>query len=133
MDEEVIVAELVGLGWSRSTLAVWLRAKCRCEYCDCDLLASDGEYLYGSHVDHVVPGQGDDLQNLALACKTCNVIKRAKNFAEGVDGPNRRNEIIGRARADIQAQREKNRNRLERVKALITLLNADWLLGEGAV
>jgi len=121
MDDESIVAELVGLGWSRSTLAVWLRAKCCCEYCDCDLLASDGEYLYGSHVDHVVPGRGDDPDNLALACKTCNFIKRARSFAEAERALTRQ-EIVARARVFIQARRGENCRRLERVKDLIATL-----------
>lgn len=85
MDKESIITELLTLGWSRQTLAVWLRADCKCEYCGCDLLASDDQYLYGSHVDHIVPGAGDDLENLALACKTCNFIKRAKKFAEAAE------------------------------------------------
>jgi len=57
MGEESVVSELIGLGWSRQTLAVWHRAKYRCEYCGCDLLASDADYFYGSQVDHVVPGR----------------------------------------------------------------------------
>ena len=132
MDEESIVAELVSLGWSRPTLAVWLRAKCKCEYCDCDLLASDGEYLYGSHVDHVVPGLGDALENLALACKACNFIKRDKDFRDGSQTSGR-NEIVGRARAFIGARRSDNRIRLDRVKDLLGRLKDRPSINEGTV
>ncbi len=132
MNERAIVDELVILGWSRPTLAVWRRAKWKCEYCDCDLLASDGEYFYGSHVDHIVPGGGDDIENLALACKTCNFIKRAKRFAHPAE-PFDRAAILGRAREFIQARREENRSRLKRVKDLIGILDGLSLTSEGTV
>ena len=118
MDKESIITELLTLGWSRQTLAVWLRADCKCEYCGCDLLASDDQYFYGSHVDHIVPGAGDDLENLALACKTCNFIKRAKKFAEAAEVLDRQT-IVGRAQAFILARREENQERLRHVKVLI--------------
>jgi len=123
MDEESIVEELVRLGWSRPTLDVWHRAKYRCEYCGCYLLASDGEYLYGSHVDHVVPGRGDGFENLALACKTCNFIKSGQNFADA-EGQLKRLEIVSRASVVILARRRENGRRLGRVKELLDLIPA---------
>lgn len=101
MNEEPVVAELFGLGWSRETLAVWRRAGHRCEYCDADLLASIDDHLYGSNVDHVVPGAGNDAENLALSCKMFNFVKRDQSFADP-DRPLARSEIVARVRARAQ-------------------------------
>ena len=48
--------------------AVADRAHHRCEYCLTPEQFSSSEF----EVDHIVPGAGDDLLNLALACRGCN-------------------------------------------------------------
>jgi 5-methylcytosine-specific restriction endonuclease McrA len=48
----------------------------RCTYCPRTVDRSDGPR--GATIDHVVPrsrGGGDDLANLALACRRCNAEK----------------------------------------------------------
>jgi 5-methylcytosine-specific restriction endonuclease McrA len=121
MSNDALIKELIGLGWSKETLAVWQRAKFRCEYCNADLLASVDDYFYGSHVDHIVPGRGNHLDNLALACKTCNFIKSDRNFAD--DGRDlTRDEIVKKARDLIAEERLKKDKRLQRVRELLPLL-----------
>jgi hypothetical protein len=59
---------------SRNLIAVRERARERCEYCRMH------EALQGAtfHVEHVLPriqGGGDELDNLAFACPSCNLHK----------------------------------------------------------
>jgi len=76
-----------------------------------------------------VPGAGDDPENLALACKTCNFVKRAKKFAEAAEALDRQT-IVRRAQAFILARREENQERLRHVKVLIEGLTSGVLGGE---
>jgi 5-methylcytosine-specific restriction endonuclease McrA len=58
------------------------RARHQCEYCH----APEAAAGYRFEVDHIVPvsaGGGDELQNLALACRSWNGTKQARTF--GVD------------------------------------------------
>jgi 5-methylcytosine-specific restriction endonuclease McrA len=121
MTEDAVIAELIGLGWSKETLAVWRRARHRCAYCDADLLACVDDYFYGSHIDHSVPGAGNDPENLALACKTCNFIKSDRNFADA-DRVLSRAEIVAKAKDLIAERRRLNGQKLRRVRELLALL-----------
>ncbi|MGI8669270.1 MAG: HNH endonuclease [Aridibacter sp.] len=61
---------------------VSLRADERCEYCQAPEAISN--FLF--EVEHIIPkfhGGSDDLENLALACRSCNVFK--SNFLNGID------------------------------------------------
>lgn len=121
MDEEAAIAELLRLGWSRETLAVWRRAGHKCEYCGTGLLGCVDDYLYGSHVDHIVPGAGNDPENLALACKMCNFVKRNGNFTDP-DRSLTRAEIISRVKAFVMGRRELSEKRLEQIRVLLMFL-----------
>lgn len=123
MDDEAVIGELPRLGWSRETLAVWRRAGHKCEYCGADLLAFVDDYLYGSHVDHIVPGAGNDPENLALACKMCNFVKSDRNFADP-DRSLARAEVLARARAFIAGKRRQSEQRFQRVRELLALLTS---------
>jgi len=51
------------------------RADRRCEYCR---LKQEHEPQLPFHIEHIIAlqhGGGDDLQNLALACQLCNLLK----------------------------------------------------------
>ena len=123
MNDKDLINELVNkYGWSGDTLAVWRRARYCCEYCKVDLIARVDDYLYGSHVDHIVPGGGEQLDNLALACKACNFIKSDKNFSE-VDRVLTRDELISKAADFIAHRRQENEQRLNRVRDLLHLLD----------
>ncbi len=49
------------------------RARGRCEYCQTDEI-NIGQSM---HVEHIRPGEGDDSDNLCLACPNCNLSKAA--------------------------------------------------------
>ena len=53
-------------------------ARYRCEYCGRDLLASVDNYRMWQE-DHIIPeslgGEQDDMDNLALCCRSCNMPK----------------------------------------------------------
>ena len=58
---------------------VWENSEKQCRYCGACLESPSGEVM---HIDHIVPviaGGGDDLDNLAAACVTCNLKKNAKS------------------------------------------------------
>jgi len=83
-------------------------------------LAAPDEHFLGSSRDHIVPGAGDGLDNLALACRACNFIKRNKHF----DIPGqilKREELITRAREYIHAEREKKKVRLAHSRDLLII------------
>lgn len=100
-------------GWLSSTLDVWLRAHGRCEYCKVDLLSSSDLYFHGGHTDHIVPGGGNDLDNMALACAACNRMKRSFDpRSEGPAGATR-NDLIGVATRHISDRRARDEERLK--------------------
>lgn len=60
-------------------LIVYLRDKGRCAYCGVEMLISDAT------IDHIIPvasGGTEDLDNLTLACETCNHNKGAMSAEE---------------------------------------------------
>src|ERR1700728_1690255 len=61
--------------WEKTKREVFERDKGFCQYCEQDLLLS--RTAYGGHqIDHVVArakGGSDELNNLKLACATCNL------------------------------------------------------------
>ena len=66
--------------------AVAARAGHHCEYC----LAPEAVFNIEFEVDHIVPkkiGGSDDLDNLAFACRNCNV---RKGFAQQASDPDTR-------------------------------------------
>jgi hypothetical protein len=111
MNMEQIIDQLVANKWSRSTVLVWHRAQCECEYCGKCLTDGPDEYYFDSHVDHIVPSAGNGPENLALTCKACNFIKRDQDFRCG-DASDIRSALIERATAFITERREVNRARL---------------------
>jgi 5-methylcytosine-specific restriction endonuclease McrA len=75
---EELAARLKPLGWSLDAVQLGVRANFCCEYCGADLLATIESYDSWQR-DHIVATarEGlDHLDNLALACKLCNFLKR---------------------------------------------------------
>ncbi|HEV2388696.1 MAG TPA: hypothetical protein VGS20_15740 [Candidatus Acidoferrales bacterium] len=68
-----------------------------------------------------LPGRGDHLDNLALACKTCNFIKSDRNCADGGRDLTR-DEIVKKAKDFIAEERRNKDKRLQRVRELLPLL-----------
>lgn len=117
MDETEIRRRL-GFSFNPVKLEVWRRAAYKCEYCGKKLTDTSDEYYYGSHIDHVVPGNGDDVLNLALAYHACNFIKRDMRFVDVAEvglpktAVEMRALIISRATVHIASIRERNQKRL---------------------
>jgi HNH endonuclease len=67
------------------------RAKSRCEYCRAPEIITGGPF----EVDHIVPqasAGGDEPENLALCCKSCNV--RKGDHISGVDPGSREDTLL---------------------------------------
>lgn len=67
---------------------VWDKTGGRCSYCGCDLVVPDSNYsmsLAEYTVDHMTPkNKGGDkgIDNLAPACRSCNITKNGKTVEE---------------------------------------------------
>jgi HNH endonuclease len=106
--------QLLANGWSLQSLHVWGRAGGRCEYCARDLLACEDAHFFGSEIDHIVPDgtEGEYWDNLALACKVCNRVRRNRRFTDS-EVVLTRAEKISRAAGYIADIRGRNRIRLK--------------------
>ena len=59
------------LSWAKTRQLVYERANNCCEYCQtCQAIIGQA-----MHVEHIIPDGGNDLENLCLACATCNLSK----------------------------------------------------------
>jgi len=68
--------------------AVRARAANRCEYCR---MRQEWESFYSYHVEHVIAQQhrgSNDAENLALACRHCNLLKGPNLTSLDPDGDN---------------------------------------------
>lgn len=121
---ETIVSELVETGkWSRDTAAAGERAGHRCEYCGLDFLASVAAYKLWQ-VDHIVPtckgGSYGDFENLAIACKVCNIdLKGRFDPRPGAGERADRAELIQVVRQYIEEQRQLVEREVERMRGII--------------
>ncbi len=114
------------LGWSAESLVLGIRAGFRCEYCGRDLLRSVDSYD-AWQIDHIHPssrGGGDSFDNKAVACGTCNLLKR-HTVLELASEWSRDRRIEAYKREVIEPRRDKKRARLTRVKELVRLLSSD--------
>ena len=114
--DEVARALESSLQWNLETARLGARAGFRCEYCGKDLLASVDAYD-SWQVDHIVPSskKGDDhFDNLALACKTCNFMKRNRTPAGATRG-----ERIADAARHIQLARAEKLREIADVRSVV--------------
>lgn len=109
--------EALGSGWSPETAKLGIRAKFRCEYCDRYLLRSIEDYDTWQ-VEHIIPvskgGSEKDFDNMAIACKTCNFMKRS-DVPEG----DTRAERLRSARHLIYEKRKRKQEELDEVLHLV--------------
>jgi len=71
--------------------AIWLQARCRCEYCGIDLLKNAQMYR-GAESDHILPPKRYpnlimSLSNYAMACASCHELKTSYCFDPGEGDP----------------------------------------------
>jgi hypothetical protein len=119
-----VVKQLVSLGnWSDASARVGERAGYRCEYCGLDFLKSPENYSQFSF-DHIVPsscgGSLTELDNIALACKICNINWKARwdpRAAAGSDA--NRDMLIAAVKDHISVNRIRTEQELIRVREII--------------
>lgn len=120
MDRNEARAALNRLGWPDWMLDMGIRANFHCEYCDKDMLADVDSYD-GWQKDHIVPDGNDDVSNLAIACKTCNFIKRNSDprpLAKGED----RDSLVAAARNIVTERRARKEEVLQKTKNAIAAI-----------
>jgi hypothetical protein len=100
----------MSVNWRPWELEVFRRANGRCEYCGADMMASSDVYYWGRHFDHIQPDGGEGIENKAVACQPCNMIKRRRKspISNGT-----REEIIAETAAWLKEKRACNAERLE--------------------
>jgi 5-methylcytosine-specific restriction endonuclease McrA len=121
MTRDELLVELRSLGWSNEAFEIGLRARFHCEYCDRDLLASVDDYD-AWQVDHIVPASRsgiNHISNYALACKTCNFLKRHSSPAEAVDPVADRPHAIALVRALVLDRRDAKNQRVRKMREMI--------------
>ena len=120
MDADEARSALNKLGWPDWMVDLGLRANFRCEYCDKDLLASVDAYDDWQK-DHIVPNGSDHVSNLAIACKTCNFIKRNTDPQPlSTDGD--RQALVAAAREIVGERRARKEEILKRTKDAVAVL-----------
>lgn len=121
-EQELIQVLVAEHGWSEVAVRMGIRAGFHCEYCDRDLLKSVDDYDTWQ-VDHIVPlskgGSETEFENLAVACKPCNFIKRHWEPADSRDLPFDRTKRIEVVRELIKQRRERKHNDLARMRELV--------------
>lgn len=116
MKHEEFIEKLIAMGWSRETVRLGIRASFRCEYCDRYLLGSIEDY-HTWQVEHIIPvskGGSEDLDNKAIACEACNLMKRV-NLPEG----DTRAERLRSARHLIYEKRKRKQEELDELLHLV--------------
>ncbi len=117
-------------GWSFEAAYVGLRAGFRCEYCDRPLLRSVEDYDAWQN-DHVRPQSQTDaviaqdyVNNWALACKTCNFIKR-HTVPAGAEKVTQRNALVALYREVMMARRARKTEILLDIREFLARLGID--------
>lgn len=105
--------------WSDSTLRLAINTEFKCEYCKSDFFASVESY-YAFEVEHIVPrGRGPEIdeapENLTVACRTCNRLKRRWDPRSKVKEGDlaTREQLIDAAREYVLKQREEKFTRIK--------------------
>lgn len=125
--ERAVVSLMETKKWSRASAIRGLWANGRCEYCDDDLLASISAYK-AWEADHIVPisaGGTDELENRALACRSCNVGFKARWNPEAIAGKGAPREVlIAACRLYIAQRREAFKQEIETTRKIFAEYNA---------
>ena len=80
------------------------RAGYKCEYCDKDMHDSLDNYCLKEN-DHINPKGAEDVDNYALSCRVCNMLKRNWNPADEVGEGACRDKLIQAVRRELKKRR----------------------------
>ena len=108
------------LEWSETQITVGERADFCCEYCGKDLLGSPESYDQWN-IDHIIPNGDESIDNLALACRLCNFIKRKTDPSKSAVS-NDRESLINAAKSLINERRFKKINQYIKTLEAINLI-----------
>ena len=97
----------MSINWHDWEKRVFLRAKGHCEYCNKNMMESSDTFYHFRNFDHIQPNGINDDDNMAVACRACNNMKRHTSIIG-----NTRDERIAYAKKLIQELRERNDRRL---------------------
>jgi hypothetical protein len=121
-DREQVIKNLVATPqWGELWARLGERADWKCEYCGLPFLASIENYK-SMQMDHViprVPGEQNNLENLAASCVVCNLFKRRFDPRPQAGANATREKLVAVAAAYIAEKRRVFATQLERDRAII--------------
>jgi hypothetical protein len=120
---DLIVQGLLGTGkWSREAAQAGVRAGFKCEYCGLDFYASPENYKQ-FEVEHIVPLHNEgsvDFDNIAVACRTCNVCFKNRWDPRSAAGQNAtRAELITAAKRYIRERKQITEKQIATEKSIL--------------
>ena len=123
MIREEVVQKLMATGkWSRESAQLGEKSNYHCEYCGLDLFATVENYKLWQ-VDHIVPtscgGSLTDFDNLALACRTCNVIWKGRYNPRRDEPEGNREKLIEVVRQYIGKRRHQAEEEFEGFRRIV--------------
>lgn len=133
MSDEVIHALVEQCGWSAEQAILGLRAGFKCEYCGRCFLVSIEDYDTWQR-DHIIPvtrGGTNHRDNIALACKLCNFMKRDWVPAERLDPLKDREAAIEAVKAHLRTPRAKKQIELDKVRTVVEAAQARCVRAPG--
>ena len=105
--------------WSLETLYLGFRAGFQCEYCDRLLLTSPDDYKL-LEIDHIIPGEGDHPDNLALACLQCNFKFKSRWHPPAQIKAASRDVLVTEVRRVVHEQRGKTTAELDDLRQILS-------------
>jgi Zn ribbon nucleic-acid-binding protein len=123
-------------GWSRDSVAIWIRDACRCVFCGHDMTADRNALIHVQQNEHLLPVKKyphleAPLWNRSLACKDCNCLKGTWDpnaageplyLGEEVEPINKeeiRTELLRRTREYLSKSLEERERRFTEQKLLL--------------
>ncbi len=101
-----------------------IRAGFKCEYCGRDLLASVDDYD-SWQADHIYPQSKQKVDrevNMAIACKTCNFMKRAEVFGKLPNSEEERTQMVKYVKQQIATKRAEKQMAVAEIRQLTQVL-----------
>lgn len=122
MADKKLISKLVETKlWGDRSAKIGLRAKFRCEYCGKYLLENIESYKEWQE-DHIIPlskGGKDEIDNIALSCRFCNMVLKKKWNPNEDEKKLTRQQLIMRVIKHLEEVKKIENDKLEIFRSII--------------